>query len=270
MRALAPAPAPALLAALLVATALFVTGCFGGSSPQRTYYTMQYPTEQLWSYAEPRYPFEVRVERLDSDAAYDRQEMVYRSNPHEFRYYTYRLWSAKPRKMLREVMQRHLRTTNLFRNVTLEIDDRLPDYDLIVEIIAIEELNADQETWFAHLAMRFALVRFETGKRVWEYSFDRRKEVYNREPVYVVRALSEIAEEEFGKAFAALDQYLAEETGMEAPPGGPGSSALARSGGADRDGATVERDEPGDTRVTDPVTQPADDGPSATLKKRKK
>lgn len=253
------------LALLILSLALATSGCFGGASPQRTYYTMQYPLDQLWAYESPRYPFEVRVDRLEADAAYDRQEMVYRSNPHEFRYYTYRLWSAKPRKMLREVLQRHLRTTNLFRGVTLDIDDRLPDYDLIVEIIAIEELNADEETWFAHLAMRFALVRFSTGKRVWEYSFDRRKEVYNREPVYVVRALSEIAEEEFSTAFAALDAYLAEETGLDAPPGGPGVDRAVATGGPTRSSDPDSESAGGqDTPHSGEAT------PGAVLKKRKK
>lgn len=256
-----------LLVVFLLVVGVLLTSCFGGSSPQRTYYTIQYPPQSIWRYEAPRYPIEVRVTRMEADAAYDRQEMVYRSNPHEFKYYYYRLWSAKPRKMMREVVHRHLRQTNLFRSVTLEIDDRLPDFDLEIELLAIEELNADQETWFAHLSMRFALKRFSTGSRVWEYSFDERREVYNREPVYVVRAMSELAEDEISKAFEALDTFMAAETGLDAPPGGPGvvpaNAGDAAQSDADEDG--------GDTGTNDGEGAAGDDPnePKATLKNRR-
>jgi ABC-type uncharacterized transport system auxiliary subunit len=239
-----------------IATSALLTGCFGGNSTERTYFSVQYPVENVWSYERPRYQGMVRVQRFDCAMAYDRQEMVYRSNPHQFQYYWYKLWAAKPRKMLREAVTAHLRQSNLFSGVVLDVGDKLPVYELRAEILAIEELDASAEQWYAHLSMRLTLVRYEDGNHIWEYVFDERKQVYNRQPVFVVRAMSEIAEKELGKAFADLDQQLAEITGAEAPPGGPGV-ALQQQGDDTQQGDETDPDE----------EEPQENVPRATLKK---
>ncbi len=198
-----------------------VVGCFGGSSPDRTYFALEYPLEHTWNYSQARYPVQVRVKRFTTALAYDRNEMVYRTNPHEFQYYWYKLWAVKPRNMMREVVVSHLRYTRLFTEVVLDIGDRVPDYDLDCELLAIEELNATDDAWFARLSYRLTLTRFDDGRRLWEYEVDTRKPVYNRQPVFVVRAMSEIAAETLQLAFADLDAFLATETGAPAPAGGP-------------------------------------------------
>ncbi|MDX9723650.1 MAG: ABC-type transport auxiliary lipoprotein family protein [Myxococcota bacterium] len=206
---------------LLLAVALLLPACFGGNTTERTYFAIDYPVEQTWSYATARFPYQVRVQRFDSALAYDRQELVYRASPHQFQYYWYKLWASKPSKMLREVLVRHLRHAAIFSDVTLDLGDRMPDYDLACEILAIEELNAASDQWFARLAMRLILTDFEDGSVVWEYEFDERRPVYNRAPVYVVQTLSEIARVELSRAFAQLDELLGESGEHPAPEGGP-------------------------------------------------
>jgi len=241
---------PILWGSLLVP--ILLAGCFGGTPVERSYFSLQYPADHGWRYETPRYPDMVRVKRCESNQAYDRQEMVYRANPHEFQYYWYKLWASKPRKMLHEMLANHLRASNIFQEVVLDIGDRLPQYDFICEVLAIEELNATQDEWYAHLSMRFALLRFDDGTRVWEHTFDARKPVYNRQPVYVVRTMSEIAEEQFNSAFETMDQFLAEATGAPAPAGGPL--------------ALVKQD---NTETSEPTDGEDPNVPSARLKERK-
>lgn len=208
-------------AILFLALVTLLAGCVGGSGVQRRYYSISYNLNQdLRVYQNHRYPVTLRVERFQSSQAYDRNELVYRTNAHEFQYDYFRLWAAKPRKMMREVVAGHLKHANLFENVVINIGDRIPEYELRGEILAIEELDASADVWFAHLAMRFTLVRFEDGKRIWEYDFDERRQVYNRMPVHVVRTLSEILEDEMVTVTQKLDTYFANATGAPLPEGG--------------------------------------------------
>ena len=141
-----------------------------------------------------------------------RQEIVYRANPYEFQYYWYRLWASKPRKMLGELINSHLRYTNLFQHVSSTIEDKLPDYLLDIDISAIEELDVSDTEWYAHLALRFTLSRPEDNTTAWTYQFDAKRPVASNQPVYVVKAMSELLDAELVKAFQDLDNALGGKT----------------------------------------------------------
>lgn len=208
----------ALALSLLALTAAPAGGCFGGSTQARSYFAIEYPRgTEVQRYREPRYPFTIRVRRFESSIAFDRQELVYRQSPYEISYDWYRLWAAKPRQMLQALVRAHLRDANLFRGVVERLTSTLPKYELGCEVLAIEELDASKEDWFAHLAMRCVLVDFKTGAQVWSHHFDTKQRVYQRVPQFVVRALSQIMEREMGKLVDDLDGYLAQATGLPAP-----------------------------------------------------
>ena len=197
---------------VVIATLLVLGGCFGGGgSVERTYYSLTYEIESTSGkrFAVPRFPFVLRVDRFDSALAYDKQEIVYRQNPYEYRYYPYRLWSAKPRKLLREMIATHLRRANVFSDVIVQMGDKLPEYSLEAEVLAVEELDAAADRWYAHLAIRFTLIRFSDNKQVWGFSFDEKRPVHERKPVFVVRELSTILETQLAKLVDGLDAFLA-------------------------------------------------------------
>lgn len=194
-----------------LALAVLVGGCFGGGGNPRTFFSLQYPVEDAANaYTGPSWPFSLRIRRLDIKLAYDKQEIVYRTSPYEFQYYWFKLWAAKPQKIVSELLADHLMHSGMVAEVTTKILDRLPDYELAGEILAIEELDAE-ETWFAHLSMRLQLTRFEDGQVIWQRSFDQRKRVYERQPVFVVKAMSALLEEELRVVTAEIGAKLADE-----------------------------------------------------------
>lgn len=236
-------------------------GCFGGSTQARSYFALEYPRgEEVQRYREPRYPFTVRLRRFESSVAFDRQELVYRQSPYEISYDWYRLWAAKPRQMIGALVRAHLRDTNLFRAVVERLTSILPKYELGCEVLAIEELDASKDAWFAHLSLRCVLVDFDTGAQVWSHHFDAKQRVYQRSPQFVVRALSQIMEREMGTLVDALDGYLASATGLPAPERVVHRPPSAVPDGGEAGPATP----PPETEVT-----PSDE-PSATLKPRGK
>ncbi|MBQ9394713.1 MAG: membrane integrity-associated transporter subunit PqiC [Proteobacteria bacterium] len=195
---------------LVIVTILAVclTGCFGSKTPQRSYFSIDYTLGTQPQEKTPKYSQTVVVQNIQSALAYDRQEIIYRSNPYEFQYYWYKLWASKPKKMLRELITGHLRYTNLFASVSDTIEDRMPDYMLDVGIDAIEELDVSEKEWYAHLSLRFNMTKVDDKTSVWTYEFDARRPVADNQPVYVVKALSELLDTELVKAFQDLDNTL--------------------------------------------------------------
>ena len=114
--------------------------------------------------------------------------------------------------MLRELITGHLRYTNLFANVSDTIEDRMPDYMLDIGIESIEELDVSEKEWYAHLSLRFNLTKVDDRTSVWTYVFDARRPVADNQPVYVVKALSELLDAELVKAFQDLDNKLAQKS----------------------------------------------------------
>ena len=214
-----PAPArPRRARAALVPLAvllLVILAC--GSVPKRYYFALSYPLEPVSGAAAraPLHPFRVRIRPFTVALPYNRPQIVYRQSPFEFNYYSYRMWAAKPQHMLRELAERHLDAARLVQEVTREYGEQLPDYELSAEVLAIEEYDSG-DVWFGHLAMRFELVRFSDKIPIWTHFFDRKRKVWEKQPVYVVRALSALAEEEMIRVTAELDAVLSRERDVDA------------------------------------------------------
>jgi ABC-type uncharacterized transport system auxiliary subunit len=173
--------------------------------PENHYFTMAYVL--LPSKTIKTYPATLRIRQLDIIPAYDRERIVYRYSPYEFRYYNYMLWAAKPQVMLTNLLARHIDHSGLFSDVMLEYGERPPDYELLGVVHAVEELDSGDE-WYAHLALTIRVVNYQNEKVVLTHEIDTKKRVYNKAPVYVVKALSELMEEEMNKVVIELDKFL--------------------------------------------------------------
>lgn len=196
-----------LISALLAAAAC-------SSVPENHYFTMSYvllPRKDVQTF-----PVMLHVRQLEIMPAYDQDRIVYRYSPYEFRYYNYMLWASKPQKMIANMLIRHLVHSDLFDDVSSEYGERRPDYELFGTIDALEELDSGDE-WYAHLALTLRLTRFRGEKVLWTHRVDAKKQVYNKEPVYVVKALSELMEAEMEKVVAGLRTFL-----RNRPPNGEG------------------------------------------------
>jgi len=255
--------------------AVLSLSCFGNKAPERTYYSIDYTLGTQPRYETPKYNTSVVVSNVTIVRAYDRQEIVYRTNPYEFQYYWYRLWASKPHRMLRDLIVQHLRYAQIFSKVTLVVEDRLPDYMLEVEVLAIEELDVTEKEWYAHLALRLTLTRFSDGQAAWVYQFDAKQPVASNQPVYVVKAMSSLLDDELTKAFMDLDKKIAS---SEAARSMPQRQLPNPSAGGGRDEGTAREDgfEPAgispveDTAETSEVSAPAKAEPRATLRNRPK
>ena len=205
--------------------ALGLAGCFGGS-PQPRYYALE--PEAPARAPGGAYPFTLLVRRFETALAYDRSEIVYRPSEHELRFYEYRLWIAKPGRMLSEVIATHLDALGLFQAVTTRSTERPAHYELRGEVLAIDEIDRMGKTgvagereqatqqWKARLAMKLALSSLDSGEVVWAHAFETVRDVDRHDPHAVIEVLAAILDDELARMTAELDRTFARITGT--PP----------------------------------------------------
>lgn len=223
---------------MFVLACIGLQGCFGSKTPERSYFSIDYTLGTQPKNTTPKYKETVVLHNISTALAYDRQEIVYRSNPYEFQYYWYRLWASKPKKMLRELILGHLKYTNMFKSVSGKVEDSMPDYLLNVDILSIEELDVSDTEWYAHLNLEFTLIRESDKSVVWTYTFDSRRSVADNQPVYVVKAMSELLDAELVKAFQDLDKRLSVKSASES------ETATESGNGVDFDTSEQPQDMP--------------------------
>lgn len=229
---------PVLAALLLIVSC----GFFRNKIPPRNYFIISYAPEARDPAESVRhYPYSLQVQRFDVQRIYNRQNIVYRFAPQELRWYEYQQWAVRPDYMITDIVYKHLESTNLFNRIGTEFLETRPDFRLEGTVDALERFDAG-DLIFGHLAMSFKMVRTGDGTQVWEYSFDERKQVYQKEMVYTVITLSQIMQSRMNSVVSQLDSLFTSMNGgalKERPAGVQApNKALA-------DTAGVKKEEPG-------------------------
>jgi ABC-type uncharacterized transport system auxiliary subunit len=188
-------------------------GC--ASAPVKQYFTLNYtPSEMARRSYISAFPFTIRLKDFDIEDAYSRPQIVYRQNPFQLEYYSYKLWAVKPTRMITDLVQKHLLDVSMVSHVVRRLDEAYkPDYELGGVIEALEEYDSDK-VWFAHLAIRIRLTRLSDSKTIYSRSFDKRKQVFSNKPEDVVKAMSEVMEFVMNQACQDMDGVLARELGV--------------------------------------------------------
>lgn len=230
---------------LVLAALPFLLGScgFGRSAPTRNYYVLEYQFNPVIPPGSNRpHPFSLQIERFNVQRIYNRQNIVYRFAPQELKWYEYQQWAVRPDYMITDIVQKHLEASSLFNRVGAEFLDARADFRLEGTVEALERFDS-RDVYYGHMAMSFKMMRADTGQQVWEYSFDERKQVYQREMVYTVVALSQILQNNMNTVVSQIDSVLAAMNG-EAPRPETPAAAPAPSTAA-RDTAVTRQQDPG-------------------------
>jgi ABC-type uncharacterized transport system auxiliary subunit len=186
---------------------LILTSCFGSvSEPMRHYYTLH--LEPLRPVPMAQIPGLLRVRDLDAESAYDRFQIVMRRSPFELLYRNREVWAVKPNRMISDLFARGLMEQEVFTGVSRELSERRPDYLLSGELHSIEIYDSD-DAWFAHVALSLQITHFESGKLLWTFHFDDRKNVPPGNFAHAVRALSELITDAIERSLQSLEHMRA-------------------------------------------------------------
>lgn len=184
-------------------------GMLGSKTPSRNYFEINYPLESRAAVESGRsYPYSLQVQQFGVQRIYNRQNIVYRFAPQELKWYEYQQWGVRPDYMITDQVFKHLESAGLFNRIGTEFLETRPDFRLEGTVNALERLDAG-DLIFGHLAMSLKMVRTADGQQVWEYSFDERKQVYQKEMMYTVIALSQIMQSRMNSVVSQLDSLFA-------------------------------------------------------------
>ncbi|MDP2984325.1 MAG: ABC-type transport auxiliary lipoprotein family protein [Candidatus Latescibacter sp.] len=193
----------------LLGLALFIScGFLGTTIPTRSYYIISYNPQPKTPPGSLRpYPYSLEVERFFVQRIFNNQKIAYRFSPEELQYFENEQWAVRPEYMIADVIVKHLAASNICNHISSEFLDVKPDYRLEGSVEALEKYDAT-DVFYAHLAMSFKLVRVIDGQQVWDYSFDQRKQVYQKKMVFTIMAFSSIMQTQMDIVVNQLDAYF--------------------------------------------------------------
>lgn len=177
---------------------------FSSSAPVKHYYQIYYTPSKILG---KKISGTVRIKPFDADNIYRIHNIVKRQSPNEILYFTNRFWASRPADMITDQIANHVSEIEFFSDIILQLDRR-PDFVLTGRVIALDLLDSE-EKWFARVSILFELKDYKSERTIVAHFFEKRKEVTNKEVVYVVRAMGEIIEEEaevfFNKIYEAMN-----------------------------------------------------------------
>jgi ABC-type uncharacterized transport system auxiliary subunit len=168
---------------ILVMLDVLVIGC-GGKLPETSYYNLA-PPEVKGRAGDGV----LVIEPLQTDAAYDDERIVYRTNPFRFDYYQYHRWSAAPGMMVTNYLERALEHTGQFRSVVREVTQDAPVI-LGGRVVAIEEVDQSLKSWSGHIVVELTLTDTKTGVALWSEQFEENEPLAVQTPEGLAKALS--------------------------------------------------------------------------------
>ncbi len=197
---------------------LFILSLLGcGKVPIKKFYLLNYEPDPITDRKSTTpYPCIVRIKEFNIEKVYSKPQIVYRKSPFELQYYHYQVWAVKPTRMITDIIQKHFATTALVSRVIRRFDEggQNPDYELTGVIEAIEEYDSEN-IWFAHIAIRMTLTRLKDNRTIYTRRFDRRREVHQHSPEFVVRTMSQSLDFIMTQAIHDIDTTLAKEFGIK-------------------------------------------------------
>ncbi len=174
---------PTSIVLLLVLAVLALPAC-GGKLPETRYYQLAAPAPSAASHGDAV----LVLETLQTDAAYDDERIVYRTNPYRLDYYNYHRWSAAPGTLVGNFLETAFERTGKFRAVVREL---APNAAVILggRVVAIEEVDSPAQ-WTGRLVVELTLTDSRSGEPLWSEQLEETEPLAARSPEGLAKALS--------------------------------------------------------------------------------
>ena len=163
---------------------LVLAAACGGKVPETRYYQLAVKASGA-----PSGELVLALDSLVTDAAYDDERIVYRTNPYRIDYYQYHRWSASPGVMIGNFLEQSLEKSGAFRAVVREVRADAPVL-LGGRIIAIEEVDAAPDRWLGRIVIELVLTDVATGRTLWTEQFEETEPLAKQTPEGLAQALS--------------------------------------------------------------------------------
>ncbi|NIR52506.1 hypothetical protein GWO43_28330 [candidate division KSB1 bacterium] len=185
---------------------LCVLGC--GGVPPTYYYRIGLDDHRVEEQNNSTFiPVTLGIAQCTTDILYESDKIVYRDSPYEVQFYHYRRWIAPPKKLVTEKIFEQFRSSGYFRKVVSLPAKVELDYILKGRIEAFEEWD-ERNSWYGLVSVDFKLQNPKTREIVWEKTFSERTPAQKKEPVEVVKAISQSLYKVIGNALDEIKHNL--------------------------------------------------------------
>ena len=180
-----------------------ILGC--GGVPPTYYYRIHYDMSENNS-SDP-IPIILGIRPFDADAIYKGDRIVYRNSEYEVQFYHYRRWVAPPNKIVQESIAEQFQISGGFQKVVSYPPAVEVDYVLTGNIKSFEEWD-DQNSWYGLVSIAFELQDRKTGRIIWQNTLSEKTSVSKKDPVEVVKAISQSLKIVVDKAITEIRQKI--------------------------------------------------------------
>jgi ABC-type uncharacterized transport system auxiliary subunit len=199
------------LSAALVAAALLVSGCMGGSPNLKvSQYTLEYEPPEIEG---DMLRAVVEVKRFSVAPEYNTNKIVYRDGPYKRSEYVYQRWRANPSDLTTFFLLRDFTRSGLFLNVTGQEGVFPEAYVVEGSVDEFYELDTD-EGWKAVLGLTVTLLKAsepDVTKRVlFQRSYQVEEPCAKRNPVALAEAMSRAMQQVSGDIIVDVWEAVAE------------------------------------------------------------
>lgn len=139
------------------------------------------------------------VEDINSSETYWTQRMVFRKDPYELEFFSYRMWAKSPSELVEDAVVLFYRNSSTFRKVTEEYSSIDPDITLKINVYSLEMLKYKKK-WYGRLALDLEFIDKKSEKVILACSFDRKERIKGKKARYLPEKISQILREELVKA----------------------------------------------------------------------
>lgn len=163
---------------------LLVLGACSNKVPETRFYTLAPPNA-----ADRTGNVVLVLETLATEAAYDDERIVYRSNPYRHDFYQYHRWSSSPGTLVGNYLEAAFERSGRFRTVVREVT---PDAPVILggRVVAIEEVDTSKTEWAGRIVIELVLTDARTGQVLWQEQFEESEPLPAQTPEGLAKAIS--------------------------------------------------------------------------------
>ncbi len=194
-----------ILDAAYVLIIVFLCNC--GGVPPTNYYRIDYEMGNMNTQNNHIIPLTIGIAQITSDILYESDKIVYRNSVYEVHYDHYRRWIAPPKKIITERLFKQYRASGVFQKVVRLPSTSKIDYVLKGRIQAFEEWD-ESDAWYGLVSLEFQLQHPETSEVVWENVITEKFPALKKDPLEVVKAISESLNKVISKSIEEIKQSL--------------------------------------------------------------
>lgn len=153
---------------IILLAGLLLPGCRSSRTATNRYYILEYPRDISANIPDHTIESSCYVNPVDIYPAFSTNQIAFREDSHEIRYYSFNHWAIRPEAGFTRILLDYLDDNRIFSRVyhTSPVHDAIYTIETVVHRL---EVVRESNDYYAHLIVRFRLIDNDSGNIVSEH-----------------------------------------------------------------------------------------------------